>query len=381
MVARDADEPHRAATPLELFFDLVFVVAIAQAAAGLHHGIAEDHIAESIVNYGLVFFAIWWAWMAFTWFATSYDNDDVLYRLAVLLQMTGAVVLAGGVGRAFEDRDFSVVLIGYIIMRVAMIIQVLRSARHNPDQRAGSYRYAGVLALSQLLWAALVLYDPGWLVWGIVALGTFELVSVVWAEQERKSTWHPHHITERYGLLTIIVLGEIILATSLALEAIFDAGEYANSLLPILGGGLLMVFAMWWLYFDEDATHMLKDTKTAFTWGYGHLVIYAAAAAAGAGLAVVLDQATHHAEITARTASFAVAIPAALYVLSVWFLQERTSDSNDGIHLPVAALLLLATPYLPQPTLMVGLILSAAVAIKVWMRVKHAGPAAEAAGS
>src|SRR4029077_11110655 len=77
-------EPHRVASPLELLFDLCFVVAVAQASAHLHHGLTEAHFTQAIVGYLLVFFPIWWAWMNFTWFASAYDTDDVPYRLAVL---------------------------------------------------------------------------------------------------------------------------------------------------------------------------------------------------------------------------------------------------------------------------------------------------------
>jgi low temperature requirement protein LtrA len=80
MVGRSRDEEGRSATPLELFFDLVFVVAVAFAAAAMHHHVVEGVVGESIVRYLQVFFAIWWAWMNFTWFASAYDTDDVPYR-------------------------------------------------------------------------------------------------------------------------------------------------------------------------------------------------------------------------------------------------------------------------------------------------------------
>src|SRR5688500_2923925 len=97
MVARSADEEHRTATVLELFFDLCFVVDVAQAASGLHQAVAEDHLGEGVVGYVLVFFAIWWAWMNFTWFASAYDTDDIAYRLTTLVQIAGALILAAGV--------------------------------------------------------------------------------------------------------------------------------------------------------------------------------------------------------------------------------------------------------------------------------------------
>ena len=99
MVGRDPAEGHRAATPLELFFDLVFVVAVAQAALGLHHELAEGHVWDGIAKYLLVFFTIWWPWVNFTWFASAYDTDDVPYRLLVFAQMVGVLIVAAGIPR------------------------------------------------------------------------------------------------------------------------------------------------------------------------------------------------------------------------------------------------------------------------------------------
>jgi low temperature requirement protein LtrA len=119
--ARDRHEPHRVSTPLELLFDLCFVVAIAQVAGRLHHGIAGDHLLLVLRGYLMVFFAIWWAWMNFTWYASAYDNDDVVYRLTTLVVMAGALVLAAGVPRAFDEGDFKIPTIGYAIMRVGLV--------------------------------------------------------------------------------------------------------------------------------------------------------------------------------------------------------------------------------------------------------------------
>ena len=97
MRARHPGESHRVATPLELLFDLCFVVAVAQAAAGLDHGFIADHVGSAIAAYLMSFFAIWWAWMNFTWFASAYDTDDVPYRLLVLVQIAGSLVIAAGI--------------------------------------------------------------------------------------------------------------------------------------------------------------------------------------------------------------------------------------------------------------------------------------------
>ena len=111
MPSRDRDEEHRASTPLELLFDLCFVVAVARASSLLHHAISAGDAGSAVVSYVLVFFSIWWAWMNFTWFASAYDNDDVVYRLLTLVQITGVLILAAGVPRAFDHRDFDIVMV------------------------------------------------------------------------------------------------------------------------------------------------------------------------------------------------------------------------------------------------------------------------------
>src|SRR6266496_881773 len=114
MTARPIDEAHRTASPLELLFDLTFVVAVAAVTAELAHSIAEGH--AGVLPFLQVFFAIWWAWMNFTWFASSYDTDDVPYRLLAMVQMARVLVLAAGVPPAAEHSDYRAVGVGYLIM-------------------------------------------------------------------------------------------------------------------------------------------------------------------------------------------------------------------------------------------------------------------------
>ena len=216
MGARSPHEPHRASTPLELLFDLVFVVAIAQAAGGLHHAIAERTPSKASFGYLMVFFAIWWAWMNFTWFASAYDCDDVPYRLAVFVQIAGALILAAGVPAMFETRAPNMAVVtGYVVMRLAMVAQWLRAAASDPDHRVTARRYAAGIAIVQLAWVGMLWVPHLWAP-GFIMLAAFELAVPVWAERAAPTTWHPHHIAERYGLLTLIVLGESILAATVA---------------------------------------------------------------------------------------------------------------------------------------------------------------------
>lgn len=370
MTARDPHEPHRASTPLELLFDLCFVVAIAQASARLHHGIAADHAASAVVGYGIVFFAIWWAWMGFTWFASAYDTDDVPYRLLVLVQIAGVLVLAAGVARGLDGLDFRAIVAGYVLMRIGLVAQWLRAARSHPEGRTAALRYAGGLVALQLAWLLLLLLPralqlPGWLV-----LALCELAVPVWAERAARTPWHPHHIAERYGLMTLIVLGESILAATVAVQAAMDAGASAARLLAVAAGGLLIIFSMWWLYFGEAAHERLRSRRAAFIWGYGHLLIFGAAAAVGAGLAVAADHATGEAHISGVAAGAAVAVPVALFLGALWLVHLRHDRTTGWRRFagPVAAIGLPATVFLPGTVVVTGLTMGALVAVLEWRR-------------
>src|SRR5277367_2213460 len=152
MRPRDIDEKHRASTPLELLFDLSFVVAVSQAAGQLSAALGAGHFHTAIVSYLLIFFAIWWAWMNFTWFASAYDVDDLPYRLLTFVQIIGVLVLAAGIESAFTAGNFTVMTIGYVVMRIAMVAQWLRAAAGDPAARPAALRYAAGIAVLQVGW-------------------------------------------------------------------------------------------------------------------------------------------------------------------------------------------------------------------------------------
>jgi len=367
MRARSPQEPHRNATPLELLFDLVFVVAIAEASQGLHHEIVQNHIGDGLLGYAMVFFAIWWAWMNFTWFASAYDNDDLPYRLAVFVQIAGALILAGGVPAMFTTHQLNLATVGgYVVMRLAAVTQWLRAAKADPERRTTGRRYALGIALLQVAWVAL-LFAPSLVLPVFVVLVALELALPVWAERAAAITWHPHHIAERYGLLTLIVLGETILAATVAVQQAVTSGEALSSLAPIVIGGLLIVYSMWWFYFDRPVHDLLTSLRKAIVWGYGHYLVFAAAAAVGAGLTVAVDRATHHATIGAVGAGAAVAIPVATFVLCLWFLHDRPEYGQTRYYGPVAAALVLLTPFTRHAVLLTGVILASMLALKLFV--------------
>ena len=323
MDGRDPAEEHRAATPLELLFDLCFVVAVAQASIALHHELADGHLVDGSVAYLMVFFAIWWAWINFTWFASAYDTDDVLYRLLTFVQIAGVLVIAAGVARAFEGLDYVTITVGYLIMRIGLVLQWLRAAREHGERGRTAMRYAIGIGVLQVGWIARLFLPPELGIASFLPLVALEMAVPWWAERAGSTPWHRGHIAERFGLFTIIVLGECVLAATTAIQEAITAGGVSWSLVILALGALVLIGSMWWAYFKHDAVedHDL-DRETAFLWGYGHYVVFAAVAAVGAGLNVAADLLHEEAAIGPTTASLIVAVPVGIYLISAWLVNR-----------------------------------------------------------
>ncbi|HZD02706.1 MAG TPA: low temperature requirement protein A, partial [Actinomycetes bacterium] len=293
-------------------------------------------------------FAIWWAWVNFTWFASAYDTDDVPYRLLTLLQIGGVLVVAAGIPAAFEHYNFTTVVVGYVIMRVAMVAQWVRVARQHPAGRPTALRYAVGIALCQVGWVLrLALPQPwGWIGFGVLAAA--ELAVPAWAELRGPPTsWHPGHINERYGLFALIVLGESVAAATIAVQAAITDHGISASLLVLAAAGLLLVFGLWWSYFKHDATAALRrSTGSVFVWAYAQYGILATIAAVGAGLQVAAQTAGHATHLSPTFAAYTVAVPVTVFVLLAsgvyaWIGQRSHLDQR---HLVVVSVLILLTP-------------------------------------
>jgi low temperature requirement protein LtrA len=374
MTGRDPNEAHRTATPLELLFDLCFVVAVAQAAGALHHDLAEGEIAHGVASYLIIFFGVWWPWLNFTWFASAYDTDDVQYRLLTFVQIAGVLVVAAGVPAAFQDMDYTVSVGGYVIMRIALVAQWLRAAREDPVGRPVAIRFAVAIALIQLGWVLRVIV--GWNEFGFVAFGVLlvlELAVPYWAERSgRETPWNPGHIIERYGLFTIIVLGECVLATTTAVQVAFDAGGLLGALLTVAAGGLLLVFAMWWAYFkhEPDVGHH-RSLRAMIGWGYGHYFVFAAVAAVGAGLQVAAETTHDATHLGPAVAASTVSVPVVVFLASVGIIHVRTRTVAIIAPIVVTAVLVLAAGLaatwigVPPAILAMGIMVCGLVAVNV----------------
>lgn len=381
MRARRRDEQHRTATPLELFFDLCFVVAIAQAGQQLAHALAGGHPGHGISGYLMLFFAIWWAWMNFSWFASAYDTDDALYRVVTLVQMAGVLVLAAGVPRAFTRSDFTVIWCGYLVMRLAMVTQWLRAALAGRDaERRTALRYALGMTVCQVGWLGLLALPKEDAPWVFVVVGLLELAVPALAERERQTTWHPHHIAERYGLFTLIVLGETVAAATVAVQSALDADDELGVLLPIAGGGLLLVFAAYWIYFAVPIHRHLHSNRESFLWGYGHYLVFGSAAAMGAGIEIAVEEAFGRAHLSAFAAAACVTVPAALFMMTVWLIHSRhhKRGAAQQLVLPVSSLLVLVCTFAGhRAVLAAGLVASGAVAAGVLLTSRQGAAVVE----
>jgi low temperature requirement protein LtrA len=378
MSGRNPDESHRASTPLELLFDLTLVVAVARAASELQHALAQGHAGHALAGYAVVFFGLWWAWVNFTWFASAYDTDDVPYRLLTLLQMAGVLVYAAGIPAAFDHFNFSTVVAGYVIMRLALVAQWLRAAHGNPEGRASTLRYAAGVTVVQLCWIGRLYLTGIAGVAGFVVLVAAELAVPFWAEfGGRPTPWHPSHISERYGLFTIIVLGEVVAAIATAVQTALAANRISPGLLTAASAGLLLVFALWWSYFKHSATEEIRQSLPwTFVWAIGHYLIFAAVAALGAGLQVVVGSLAHSNRVAPSFAAFTVAIPVAVFVVVLGLLSTRmsTGSTSPGLILLAAALVLAiaaATPVLSLPASTLIMVLPVAALLAYHLTAAH----------
>jgi low temperature requirement protein LtrA len=367
MRPRDPHEPGRVASSLELFFDLVFVVAVSFAGVELHHALTEGHIAHGVSSYAFVFFAIWWAWMNFTWFATSFGVDDWLYRVLTFVQMGGVLVLAAGIQPAFQEhRRLTVLVFSYVVMRAAMVAQWLRASRSAGTRRGTAHAYAAGVAGVQALWLLSLLLSDSARSVAVIVLIVAELAVPVVAERRGSTPWHTHHITERYGLFTLIVLGETLLASA---NAIIDALHDHEKLGPLVSLSILTLVvtaAMWWIYFWPPHAGAIRDLTTSFRYGYVHYFVFAAAGALSAGIEVQIDVLEHESHLSRVAASFTATVPVAVFVVGIWWIALReTADRVVNVVVPVGGLLVLLDPVLTVPLLVPAIVLIAVVAVLV----------------
>lgn len=324
MGGRDPRETHRAATPLELLFDLTFATCFSLAASHLASVLAEGHYIAGLVGFGFASFAICWAWINFSWFSSAYDTDDWVFRIVTMVQMIGVLVLAAGLPRMFSSiersgrLDNSVMVLGYVIMRLALVFQWLRAARDDPARRRVCLTYAATISIAQVGWVAQIVV--GFSAAEAIILGSIlaliELSGPVLAERRAGGTpWHAHHIAERHSLFAIIALGEGVVGTVAALSAVVDRHGWTLDAVLVGLAGMGLTFGMWWAYYlvpSGETLHRRRDR--ALAWGYVQILIVTSIVATGAGLRVAAYFIEGRARITTVAAVLAVAVPVVVFL-------------------------------------------------------------------
>ncbi|KQM83998.1 low temperature requirement protein A [Agromyces sp. Leaf222] len=342
MVGRDPGETHRTATPLELLYDLTFVVAFSQAGSQAAHLLELGHFMSAAVAFFFAVFAICWAWINYSWLASAYDNDGVFVRIATMVQMLGVLVLALGLPDFFHSIDEghhvdnSVLIAGYVVIRVSTIALWLRIARDDPTARRTAIRYAVSLGVVQVGWVVLIFVNPPFALalWLMLLFGILEVIVPPLAERGGATPWHPHHIAERYGLLVIITLGEIVLGTILAISAVVEEQRWSIEAAGVALGGTLLVFGLWWSYFTMPSGTLLAVFRNrSYVWGYGHIVVFGSLAATGAGLHVAANVIAGEAHIGAVEALLTIVIPVAVFLTALFVLYALLIGRFDPFHI------------------------------------------------
>jgi low temperature requirement protein LtrA len=228
--------------PLELFFDLVFVLAITQCTALM----AADPTWEGLAKGVLVLGVLWWAWVGYAWLTSVVDPEEGGVRVAIFVAMAALLVAALCVPRAFSDTGL-LFACAYGVVRAAHIVLFRAASRDDPGLRRSVTGLAvstalgvGILvaasfadgALQGALWAAALLFDAG---------GPFFFGADGWKLE-------PGHFAERHGLILLIAIGESIVAIGVGAEHRVDAGVVGAAVL-----GTVVAAALWWLYFDVVA--------------------------------------------------------------------------------------------------------------------------------
>ena len=327
MRPRDPADPARAASSLELFFDLTFVVGVSVAAEGLVPIEDSGDWVGAVTGYIALFFTLWWGWVNFTWFASAFDTDDWLYRVTTVVQMGGVLVVAGGIHAAYTDDDVRMIVAGYVVMRLPMVAQWLRAAG-SVEYRATALRYAAGITAVQVLWVLRLLVPasdtPAQVVTFLLLVG-LELLVPVWAERPRTTPSNPRHIAERYGLFTLIVLGEGLLSVTHALIEASDDAEHGGDLVLLGASALVLIAGLWWVYFSREPAGSFTTLRSAFAFGYLHWVVFAAAAALASGLELGLLADTTGSSLPEAAVRAAATVPVALFLLATWLVVLRAS--------------------------------------------------------
>ncbi|MBD1869828.1 low temperature requirement protein A [Cyanobacteria bacterium FACHB-471] len=267
-VGKDSEQ-ERHATWLELFYDLVFVVSVSQLA----HNLEEDISLPGFFKFIFLFIPIWWSWIGTTFYANRFDNDDIGHRLIIAGQVLAIAALAVNVHGGLGESSVGFAL-SYVASRLLLILEYLRAGYYIPSARPLTTRFAVGFSIGAALWVVSMLVAPPWrfVLWGIGLVIDFA-TPMLSRQLQLGLPPHPQHLPERFGLFTIIVLGETIIAVVNGLaEQHWDISSAIAALF-----GFSIAFSLWWIYFDNLSDSALRLSQNAVqfrlyqAWIYTHV--------------------------------------------------------------------------------------------------------------
>lgn len=277
LALRVDDGKHRQATWLELFFDLAFVACI----GALSHRLVHDSSASGLAVYLAMFVAVWWIWNQFTWYASHFDNDDVYFRAFMLAGVGGTVALILGI-KAVNTTWF---VAAYIALHAVLFAGWWRALRHVSTYRPYIRLKLLGIALGIFTWSlSLCVGDPFAAILRSTGLTLQLLMPILaWMTIRNMISVHVHHLLERHGLFTIIVLGESLISLTHVHHVNIDV-------IVMMVAMFVTVAAIWWIYFDWGYDPLnLANVGRAFAYNYGQLLIYASLGIMAAGIELELD--------------------------------------------------------------------------------------------
>jgi len=267
---------------LELFYDLIYVATIIQLGDALSGGISDaakhhdmGEMVLGCVGFAGLFVPLWFSWTVFTFYSNRFVIDDSVHRGIVFAQMFGIAGLAVMVGRVFEG-DVLVFGLCYAFVRYTMALLYWRAYRHVEEARDMTRHFTIGTLVGATVWLIGSFVPAPWafLVWILAQLIDFGIALAPRA-RELSSRFPPDvlHASERYGLLTIIVLGESFVKVLTSVSEKVQAAEGLKLDLALMSPiTLLVTFSLWWIYFDDVAGSRIKRKASApFIWVYAHL--------------------------------------------------------------------------------------------------------------
>ncbi|PKL68889.1 MAG: low temperature requirement protein A [Methanobacteriales archaeon HGW-Methanobacteriales-1] len=228
---------------LELLYDLVFVAAVSILALNLSSDFSFAGLLKSIP----LFFVIWWGWVGHTFYLTRFGTDDLLNRFLTMLQMIAVASLAVNAENAFGTNG-SGFAISYATLRFILVLEYYRAGKHLKEAKPLTDHYCKGFGAAAFIWliSAFVPTPFRFVLW-VIAMVIDLLTPITAAEEQYKLPPHSKYLPERFGLFTIILIGEAVVSVVFTIN---DVGFYFLS--EVTGiMGLIIAFCIWWSYFEE----------------------------------------------------------------------------------------------------------------------------------